>query len=50
MEKDVLDWNTQGARRRGRRRKTWGRTTEEKITEMGKTWREVKTLANQRIR
>jgi hypothetical protein len=48
IEKDVLDWNPQGARRRGRPRKTWRRTIEEKITEMGKTWREVKALANQR--
>jgi hypothetical protein len=34
--------------RRGRPRKTWRRTIEEEITEMGKTWREVKTFANQR--
>jgi hypothetical protein len=32
----------QGARRRGRPRKTCRRTIEEEITEMGKTWREVK--------
>jgi hypothetical protein len=42
----ILD--LQGARRRGRPRKTWGRTIEEKITEMGKTWREVKAVANLR--
>jgi hypothetical protein len=50
MEKDALDWNPQGARRRGRPRKTWGRTLEEEIREMGKTWSEVKALANQRKR
>jgi hypothetical protein len=49
IEKDVLDWNPQGARRRGRPRKTW-RTTEEELAEMGKTWREVKAVANQRKR
>jgi hypothetical protein len=48
IEKDALDWNPQGARRRGRRRKTWRRTIEEEITEMGKSWREVKVLANQK--
>jgi hypothetical protein len=32
----------------GRPRKTLRRTTEDEITEMGKTWREVKALANQR--
>jgi hypothetical protein len=47
IEKDALDWNRQGARG-GRPRKIWRRTIEEKITEMGKIWREVKALANQR--
>jgi hypothetical protein len=37
IEKDVLDWNPLGARRR-RPRKTW-RTTEGEIIEMGKIWR-----------
>jgi hypothetical protein len=48
IEKDVLDWKPQGARRRRRPRKTWRRTIEEKITEMGKRRRQVKALANQR--
>jgi hypothetical protein len=50
IEKDILDWNPQGARSRGRPRKTWTRSTEEEITEIGITWREVKSLANQRKR
>jgi hypothetical protein len=50
IEKDALDWNPQGARRRGRPRKTRRRTTEEEIIEMGNTWSEVKALANQRRR
>jgi hypothetical protein len=50
IEKDELDWNSQGARRRGRPRKTRRSTIEEEITEMGKTWSEVKALANQRKR
>jgi hypothetical protein len=28
-EKDALDWNSQGKRRRGRPKKTWKRTVEE---------------------
>jgi hypothetical protein len=49
-EKDALDWNPQGARRRGRPRKTWRKTIEEDMIEMGKTWREVKALTNKRKR
>jgi hypothetical protein len=41
IAKDILGWNPQGARRRGRPRKTWRRTIEEEIIEMGKTWREL---------
>jgi hypothetical protein len=37
IEKLVLDWNPQGARRRGRPKKTWKRTIEEEAMEMGKT-------------
>ena len=29
IEKDALDWNPQGVRRRGRPKKTWKRTIEE---------------------
>jgi hypothetical protein len=50
IENDVLDWNPQADRRSELPRKTWRRTREEEITEMGKTWREVKALANQRKR
>jgi hypothetical protein len=46
----VLDWNPQGARRRGRPKKTWKRTTEDEAMEAGKTWSEVKRLDADRIR
>jgi hypothetical protein len=36
------------SRRRGRPRKTWKKTVEEEAAEMGKTWKEVKRLANNR--
>jgi hypothetical protein len=50
IDRAALDWNLQGARRRGRPRKTWKRTVEEEAAEMGKTWKEVKRLANNRTR
>jgi hypothetical protein len=46
----LLDWNPQGARRRRLPRKIFRRTIDEEITEMGRTWREVKALENQRKR
>jgi hypothetical protein len=50
IEKAALYWNPQGARRRGRPRKTWRRSVEEVIGEKGKTWREAKRFANDRTK
>jgi hypothetical protein len=50
IEKSVLDWNSQGARRHGRPKKTWKRTIEDEAMEAGKTWSEVKKLAVDRTR
>jgi hypothetical protein len=50
IERAALDWNPQGARRRGRPRKTWKKTVEEESAEMGKTWKEVKRSAKNRTR
>jgi hypothetical protein len=49
-ERAALDWNQQGARRRGRPRKTWKKTVEEEAAVMGKTWKEVNRSANNRTR
>jgi hypothetical protein len=46
----ALDWNPQSAQRRGRPRKTWKKTVEEEAAVMGKIWKEVKRLANNRTR
>jgi hypothetical protein len=43
-----LESTETNARRRGRPRKTWKETVEEEAAEMGKTWKEVKRLANNR--
>jgi hypothetical protein len=50
VERAALDWNPQGARRRGRPGKSWKKAVEEEAAEMGKTWKEVKRLANNRGR
>jgi hypothetical protein len=47
-ERQVLSWNTQGRRKRGRPKRTWTRSVEE-IGKVGKTWKEVGALAQKRI-
>jgi hypothetical protein len=49
-EKDALDWNPQGKRRRGRPKKTWKRTVEEAARDQGKRWQEVKAVARKKVR
>lgn len=48
IEKRALEWNPQGARRRGRPRETWRRTILKEAKEANKTWGEVKALAGDR--
>jgi hypothetical protein len=50
IERAALNWNPHGAWRRGRPRKTWKVTVEEEAAVMGKIWKEVKRLANNRTR
>jgi hypothetical protein len=50
IEKQALDWNPQGARKRGRLKTTWKRTVYDEIGHHGKTWGEVKALASNRVR
>jgi hypothetical protein len=49
-EKDALDWNLQGQRRRGRLKKTWKRTVEEEVRDQGERWQEVKAVAKNKVR
>jgi hypothetical protein len=42
--KGCIRLEPQGSRRTGRPRKTWRRTTEAEIREMGITWREIKAI------
>jgi hypothetical protein len=45
IEKTASDWNPQGYRRRGRLKRTWRRTVEDEIRNMGRSWNEVKGIA-----
>jgi hypothetical protein len=47
-EKTAQDWNPQGRRRRGRSKRMWRRTTEDKIRNTGRSWNEVKGIAGDR--
>lgn len=49
IERRALDWNPQGSRKRGRLRNSWKRTVEEEARAMGKTWREIKALAGNKV-
>ena len=48
IKKTALDWNPQGYRRRGRRKKTWRRTLEDEIRSTRRSWNEVKGIAGDR--
>jgi hypothetical protein len=43
-----LDWNPQGYRRGGRPKRTWQKTTEDEIRNIGRTCNEVKEIAGDR--
>jgi hypothetical protein len=49
IERQALDWNPQGKQRRCRPRTIWQRTIEEEARKARKTWREVKSLAVNRV-
>jgi hypothetical protein len=41
IQKTVLDCNPRGYRRRGRPKRTWQRTIEDEIRNIGRSWNEV---------
>jgi hypothetical protein len=49
-EREALDWNLQGKRRRGRPRHMWQRTVHSEALQKGKRWSEVKRMAGNRTR
>jgi hypothetical protein len=48
--REVLDWNLQGKRRRGRPKQMWQRSVHNEAFEKGKSWSEVKMMARDRTR
>ena len=48
ITKRALEWNPQGARKRGRPRGTWRRLKDADIEKGGRSWNEVKKLAQDR--
>ena len=48
IERQALNWNPQGKRRRGRHRHMWRRTVHNEALEKGKSWSEVKRTAGNR--
>jgi len=44
IEKTPLDQNPHGYRRRGRPKRTWQRTIEDEIRNIGRSWNEVKWI------
>jgi hypothetical protein len=50
IEREALDWNPQGKRRRGRPKQTWPRSVHNEALEKGKSWSNVKRMARDRTR
>jgi hypothetical protein len=50
IEREALDWNPQGQRKRGRPKQTWRRSVHNEALGEGKSWGEVKQLVRNRIR
>ena len=50
IEREVLEWNPQGWRKRGRPKQMWRRSVHNEALGEGKSWGEVKQLARNRIR
>lgn len=50
IARQALEWNPQGKRSVGRPRITWRRTVEKEIKDSGKTWAQIKQMANNRVR
>jgi hypothetical protein len=48
--REVLDWNPQGQRKRGRPKQMWMRSVHNEALGEGRSWGEVKQLARNRIR
>ena len=50
IEREALEWNPQGQRKRGRRKRSLRRSVHEEINGINKTWGEIKQLHVNRVR
>ena len=50
IEREVMDWNPHGQRKRGRPKQMWRRSVHNEALREGKSWNEIKQLARNRIR
>lgn len=50
IARQALEWNPQGKRNVGRPKNTWRRTVEREITQLNKTWSQMKVIAQNRNR
>ena len=50
ITRQVLAWNPQGKRKRGRPRNSWRRDTEAQLKKQGKNWSEAARIAQNRVR
>nr|XP_006821756.1 PREDICTED: uncharacterized protein LOC102803864 [Saccoglossus kowalevskii] len=48
ITRQALTWNPRGKRKRGRPRNSWRRVMEADVKKMGRTWKELETLAQDR--
>ena len=49
ITRQAIHWNPQGKRKRGRPKSTWRRDVEADRSRMGRSWREVETMAQDRV-
>jgi hypothetical protein len=50
ISRQLLEWNPQGKRRKGRPRNTWRQSVEQEMDRLGKDWKNIKTDARNRVR
>lgn len=50
VTRQALDWNPQGARRRGRPKHTWKRTVINEADSQNMSWKQIKVLSKNRVR
>jgi hypothetical protein len=50
IEKEAIEWNQQGQRKRGRSKRSWQRTVRDEVLAAGKAWGEIKQIGKNSVR